>query len=775
MNSLPASIEAYLLDAEFSSTEIHILKKLIEEDALTLRQIAAKTGKSTGVLDTAMDKLIRKNIIVRESINESAKYSLTSLDAIKMWMESDIRLKREELTRRHQSFENFLSTLTKDKTRPEMQHFSGVEGIEQVYNKVLNEGKEMLQYVPVICSAEDDPIRDFRVEYFRERRRSGIFSRIIAHNTPLGRRYQSRDPFEYRQTILVSEDQYPFSFEKIIVGNTVTCINFLEKRACFMRYPELAQMERANFEGIWKQEVRPETEQISIGPANLTTATEPVIPLKIKTLSRLREFFLGKESLISMGVLALIAGVITFGLYNYTSGLNLQRMKDKTASVAATGAAWFSLEDIDALRKKEDWKKPEWEQTVQKLTEIRENNSNITFAYIIRKISDTQMEFVSDSHSLNPFVNTDSDLSNDIDANSDGKIEPENADKLQWPGQAYPEPPNEAFLAYNGNTASEIYTDQWGTYLTGYAPILNYNGKAVAVLAIDMKATELDRMNAQTFAPVLYFLAIFSLFAIIRLAAFNKSLFREFWNVLRIRYVLLIIILCAHIAFFATVSLYYYTLDLMKKDIGNRLMSIAATSSTQFDPAELDQFHFAKDMQSESYQKVHTKLNEIRSKNPGVLFVYIMKSIEKPYLWEFIADADANWDIAFTPTDFNNDGELTGADENSPPGVRYYAVDNATIKGLEKPTYSKDFFTDQWGEFLSGYAPIRNKNGTSNMVLGVDMSSKEIREQIEKKFLPPIWFLGLFTTLFSFWILTSEMFKKKDTNLKQLNMGICNA
>src|SRR5205807_2254382 len=99
--------------------------------------------------------------------------------------------------------------------------------------------KEMLQYVPVYCSIEDDPLRDFYVEWFRSRRKEGVFSRVIAHDTPLGRRYHSRDPFEYRQTMLVPEEEYPFTFEKVIVGDYVACFNFAEKRACILKYPEL--------------------------------------------------------------------------------------------------------------------------------------------------------------------------------------------------------------------------------------------------------------------------------------------------------------------------------------------------------------------------------------------------------------------------------------------------------------------------------------------------------------------------------------------------------
>jgi hypothetical protein len=54
MNTLPSSIESYLEEAGFTVLEVLILKRLLEEEALTVREIASKTGKSSGAIDQAM-------------------------------------------------------------------------------------------------------------------------------------------------------------------------------------------------------------------------------------------------------------------------------------------------------------------------------------------------------------------------------------------------------------------------------------------------------------------------------------------------------------------------------------------------------------------------------------------------------------------------------------------------------------------------------------------------------------------------------------------------
>src|SRR3989338_10982496 len=114
------------------------------------------------------------------------------------------------------------------------------------------------------------------------------------------------------------------------------------------------------------------------------------------------------------------------------------------------------------------------------------------------------MEFVADADSINPYANTSEDPSMFVDVNRDGKIEPDGPDKLQWPGQDYPEAIDipEAFEAYSGAlTAAELYEDSYGQVLTGYAPIKDANGNTVAVLATDIKADDFFTVTRQTLYP----------------------------------------------------------------------------------------------------------------------------------------------------------------------------------------------------------------------------------------------------------------------------------
>ena len=217
----------------------------------------------------------------------------------------------------------------------------------------------------------------------------------------------------------------------------------------------------------------------------------------------------------AMAVLILSILVVIFAsrlLYQRTVDLLTDNLRERLLTISITAAANIRSSDIDALNTEEDWQKPEWGQVVNQLHKAKYSNEDIVFMYIFRKTKQdpTQMEFVADADSIDPYANTSGDPSRFVDVNRDGKIEPDGPDKLQWPGQSYLEAVDipETFEAYNGPlTSSELYTDDYGTVLTGYAPIKDDTGNSVAILATDIKADDFFIITRQTLQPFLIFIA----------------------------------------------------------------------------------------------------------------------------------------------------------------------------------------------------------------------------------------------------------------------------
>lgn len=198
-------------------------------------------------------------------------------------------------------------------------------------------------------------------------------------------------------------------------------------------------------------------------------------------------------------IFTIITAVISWSLYLHTESVLTENLRERLLSVVRTGAVEFDAADLKKLNIEKDWQKPEWTNVVTQLKKIRLNNENILFAYIVRKNAEdpSKIEFVSDSHSIDPYAK--------IDLNSDGQID--DADLLQWPGQPYDEPPSEIFDAYDvATTSKELIHDQWGVEIVGYAPIKDEKENTIAVIAIDMKADDFERITQENFIPFLAFI-----------------------------------------------------------------------------------------------------------------------------------------------------------------------------------------------------------------------------------------------------------------------------
>jgi len=72
-------------------------------------------------------------------------------------------------------------------------------------------------------------------------------------------------------------------------------------------------------------------------------------------------------------------------------------------------------------------------------------------------------------------------------------------------------------LAFQGtpNADKEVYTDQWGSQLSGYAPILNSSGKVIGIACVDVDAGDIAAKNRQMKMLVALFIILSMLLALI--------------------------------------------------------------------------------------------------------------------------------------------------------------------------------------------------------------------------------------------------------------------
>jgi methyl-accepting chemotaxis protein len=149
----------------------------------------------------------------------------------------------------------------------------------------------------------------------------------------------------------------------------------------------------------------------------------------------------------------------------------LETTRDDMLQIIGMASTQLTPQDIDvisALKVGQD-NTPEYSGIKKKLQSMRSLSPNIVNFYLMR-VEGEKVSFIVDDVTDNP-----------------AKI-----------GEIYEKPEGKIFEAAGGPRVSDnVYTDEWGTFLSGYAPIKDTDGKALFILGADMLASKVvERQNS---------------------------------------------------------------------------------------------------------------------------------------------------------------------------------------------------------------------------------------------------------------------------------------
>lgn len=127
------------------------------------------------------------------------------------------------------------------------------------------------------------------------------------------------------------------------------------------------------------------------------------------------------------------------------------------------------------------------------------------------------------------------------------------------------------------------------------------------------------------------------------------------------------------------------------------------------------------DEDSEYYKELLEKLRGLKNTSGlEYLYTYVPYTDEKV---QFVVDTDESEDQAVIGDEYPEEGE---------------ELDPALLEALKgTATVSSEPYTDRWGTFYSGFAPIKNSKGEVVAVVGADISLQEVKD-IQKKIIIPI-------------------------------------
>lgn len=155
---------------------------------------------------------------------------------------------------------------------------------------------------------------------------------------------------------------------------------------------------------------------------------------------------------------------------------------------------------------------------------------------------------------------------------------------------------------------------------------------------------------------------------------------------------------------------YVRAMDNLMKSLQSRLQNSAALLSQTIDAQDLAEIRAAEDVRLESYRLALEKVRRVRRANPDIAFLYVMRRAEDGSV-HFVVDSDET-------------------DAQAQPGEVYEDVIPELLSGFHQPVVDQEPYEDDWGIFLSGYAPLRN--GEGRYLVGIDMRADEVRNNLRE-------------------------------------------
>jgi GAF domain-containing protein/HAMP domain-containing protein len=173
-----------------------------------------------------------------------------------------------------------------------------------------------------------------------------------------------------------------------------------------------------------------------------------------------------------------------------------------------------------------------------------------------------------------------------------------------------------------------------------------------------------------------------------------------------------------------TIVLYWNVRNQLLQDVRVRVRDAVSIASLQVDGDAHATLVDASQEGNETYNQIKHILQLIRDAGTQFVYVYTLRITDGRVF--FVVDAE------------------TDPDEISHLMDEYYEFDPAKaaiLAELKEPLVDEEFYTDRWGTWLTGYAPIFTSDGNLEAILSMDVDASQVRTEINQL---------LWVTLFAF-------------------------
>jgi len=174
--------------------------------------------------------------------------------------------------------------------------------------------------------------------------------------------------------------------------------------------------------------------------------------------------------------------------------------------------------------------------------------------------------------------------------------------------------------------------------------------------------------------------------------------------------------------------LYQSYCNSMIEEIRLQAKAVAVAAAATIHPDDVESIWRPSDAESAAYRRVQAILSKISNSNPDVRYAYTMRRATRlgasPRELEYVVDEPAR--------DRNGNGSIDEDEVSERPGKPYDASNfPRMVEAWDRPVADDDISSDPpYPDLLSGYAPIKDSEGRTVAIVGVDIAAKTIHKKL---------------------------------------------
>ena len=160
-----------------------------------------------------------------------------------------------------------------------------------------------------------------------------------------------------------------------------------------------------------------------------------------------------------------------------------------------------------------------------------------------------------------------------------------------------------------------------------------------------------------------------------------------------------------------TLALYQTVRRQLREDICERLRNIASIAALQVDADAHSTLTERAQEGNATYMQIKRVLQRIRDSSPNIRYIYTWRFNDTGQL-VFVVDAEND------PKEISHLGDIYHSKDDP-----YLSQQLASLKGS---LADNEFDTDEWGVWLSGYAPFYRSDGQREGIVGLDIAAADV-------------------------------------------------